>query len=269
MPARAVLLLVLCLGLGGCGGSDGGYEVVDESLVAVPDLRRGDGAKAVSAVEAAGFEARLADAGDDFEFNPGRDATGCEVTQQRPIAGERVHKGDRVTITVDCRQADWKAREGADWEAFADAYTAAFDDGCEALFEHASGASLSEGGRDYTATDCERLNTGDGADARTAPREVPDEPEAAGTAAGALAGCRALFDGDEVVALSDGAASIAAEDCRPARGGVRVREPARAPEPQVPSTVPAPGSPTTGPAPGNPSTVPAPANQGSAPELTP
>ena len=76
-----------------------------------------DGAQAVSAVEDAGFEPTLADANDDPGFDSARDASGCEVTEQDPSAGEFGNEGDEVIITVDGAQVDWENREGATRDA--------------------------------------------------------------------------------------------------------------------------------------------------------
>ena len=109
-----------------------------------------DGAQAVSAVEDAGFEPTLADANDDPGFDSARDASGCEVTEQDPSAGEFGNEGDEVIITVDCAQVDWENREGAQWDAFNEAYQSSFDDGCQALFDESRTGSL------LCALTCER-----------------------------------------------------------------------------------------------------------------
>jgi hypothetical protein len=57
----------------------------------------GDAADAVSTVETDGLTATLADANQDIGFDDTRDASGCEVTDQDPPAGETAAEGDEVT----------------------------------------------------------------------------------------------------------------------------------------------------------------------------
>jgi hypothetical protein len=129
----------------------------------------------VSLVEAEGLTATLADANSEVSFDASRDATGCEVTDQEPAAGDTLAEGDEVTITVDCRQVDWENQQGPDWDSFSDAYASAFDDGCQALFGTSPDGSLYEDDYEYTAIDCQNLNPGDGSSASDLPGDVPDD----------------------------------------------------------------------------------------------
>ena len=215
--AVALLLLTLVLAIAGCAsggtGGSGDGDVADESGIEVPDASGGDGADAVSSVEDAGLTATLADANDDPGFDSSRDATGCEVTDQDPAADDTAAEDDEVTITVDCSQVDWDNRDGPGWEAFSDAYGSGFDDGCQQLFNESPTGSLFENGVEYTATDCQNDNPGDGSDASDIPDEVPDDPEAAGTEAGELDGCQALFEQEGVSTLNYGADTLTEDDC--------------------------------------------------------
>jgi hypothetical protein len=118
-----------------------------------------------------------------------------------------------VTVTVDCSRVDWDNRDGPGWEAFSDAYSSGFDDGCQELFDSSPTGSLFENDVEYTATDCQNDNPGDGSDASDIPDEVPDNPEAAGTQAGELDGCQALFEQDGVSTLNYGTDTITEDDC--------------------------------------------------------
>ena len=208
-----VLLLLLCVATAGCDSTEGGSGFVEEDLVEVPDIFGSDGAEAVSSVEAEGLEVTLADAGNDYGFDTSRDATGCEVTDQFPSGGEVLSPGEPVTITVDCGQTDWENQLGMAWAAFGEAYSSGFDEGCDALFGVSPNGSLYAGDYEYTARDCQRLNPGDGSQASDLPADVPDEPEVAGADAGALDGCRALFEDERLSTLNYGTDAIAADDC--------------------------------------------------------
>lgn len=226
LPRLAFLVLVAaCLAISGCGSTDGGSGGADEGdphaseeSIEVPDVIGDDGATAVSSVEAEGLAVTLTDVKEQSaygpsRFEPSRDATGCNVTDQDPASGELLADGDEVTVEVDCRQVDWENLEGSDWEAFDAAYIATFDESCETLFERSSDGSMYEDDYEYTATDCQNLNPSDGSEASEVPGEVPDDPEAAGSEVGELDGCRALFDEESVYSLSYGTASVSADDC--------------------------------------------------------
>lgn len=186
----------------------------DGSGISVPDVVGSDGADALSEIEDAGLTTSLADGtGEDAEFDPSRDPAGCEVTDQNPVGGEGAGEGDEVELQLDCRQIDWENQEGSDWEAYNDAYDSAFDDGCDGLFAQSPDGSLYEDDTEYTATDCQSLNPGDGSDDAELPSDVPDDPGATGTELGETAGCRALFDQQGVVSLNYGTDSYTAEDC--------------------------------------------------------
>lgn len=161
----------------------------------------------------AGLIATLADADDDPGFDSSRDATGCEVEDQDPSAGEMAAEGDEVMITVSCAQVDWENQEGTAWESFGEAYNAGFDAGCEALFNESSDGSMYEDDTQYTATDCENQNPGDASEASDVPGDVPDDPEAASTELGELDGCTSMFDNGTVVSLNYGERSWTDADC--------------------------------------------------------
>ncbi len=219
-PAIAVLAAVLVVALTGCGtdasttsdaedqayiGEDGGVEVPDVSLE--------DGADAVSDVEHEGLTAALVGANDDFGFDSSRDATGCEVVDQSPAAGELIAEGNEVEITVDCAQVDWENQEGSGWDAFNDGYTVGFDEGCDELFDESPDGSFYEDDYEYTVVDCQNLNPGDGSVAADLPSDAPDDPEATGLELGQLDGCRALFVEHGVRSLNSGTDSITESEC--------------------------------------------------------
>jgi hypothetical protein len=218
-------LLVLCItALAGCGSNTpqnasaggGRGEVIDdetENGVDVPDLSGADGADAVSTVETEGLIATLADADDDPSFDSTRDATGCEVRDQEPVAGETVEDGTEITITVSCAQVDWENQKGPAWEAFDEAYTTGFDAGCDALFDQSPDGSLYEDDTEYTALDCQNENPGDASSGSDVPSDAPDDPEAAGTELGELDGCTALFDNGVVLSLNHGTDTWTDADC--------------------------------------------------------
>lgn len=221
-----ILALLLAASFVGCGsaptspsadqdGADSGAAVLDEieSGTEVPDASYGDGADAVDAVESEGLTAVLVDANDDYSFDSYRDATGCEVIDQDPAAGEVVDDGDEVEVTVDCAQVDWENHEGAGWDAFNDAYAVAFDDGCQALFHESPDGSLYEDDYEYTVVDCQNLNLGDASDSPDLPGDAPDDPEETGTELGELDGCRALFEEGGVYSLNWGTHSITEDEC--------------------------------------------------------
>ncbi len=223
MPGRliALIALVLCIASLGCGSaapddtSAPGDDDAQAQLV-VPDVSNEDGDEAVADIEDARLTATLADANDDPGFDSGRDATGCEVTDQDPAADAPADEGDEVTVTVDCAQVDWENQEGAQWGAFDDAYQAGFDDGCQQLFDESPDGSLYEDDTEYTAVDCQNENPGDASDASEAsdvPGDVPDDPEDAGTELGQLDGCQSLFEQDSVISLNYGETSYAEDDC--------------------------------------------------------
>jgi hypothetical protein len=186
----------------------------DESGVDVPDVVGEDGSDAVSDAEAVGLTTSLADGtGEDNGFDPSRDPSGCDVTDQDPAAGETAAEGDDLEISLDCRQTDWDNQEGSAWDSYNDAYSSAFDDGCQELFNLSPNGSLYEDGVEYTVVDCQSLNPGDGSDDSDLPSDVPDDPEGVGTELGETAGCRSLFDGQGVGSLNYGLDSITADDC--------------------------------------------------------
>src|SRR3954453_7384659 len=192
--------------MSGCGTADpsGDPASSDSAAIEVPDVTGDDGADAVSSVEDAGLTATLADANDDPGFDTNREAPGGGAPAQDPAGGDTAADGDEVTITVDCSHVDWDNREGPAWEAFSDAYSSGFDDGCQELFDSSPTGSLFENDVEYTATDCQNDNPGDGSDASDIPDEAPDDPEAAGTEAGELDGCQALFEQEGVSTLNYG-----------------------------------------------------------------
>ena len=211
--------MVAALALG-CGTSTSEGDSVDEvdfadveGAIEVPDLAGGDGADAVTSIDGEGLTAALADAGNDPAFDPSRDATGCDVVDQDPGAGEALSDGDEVTITVDCRQIDWENQEGTDWESFSEGYSAGFDDGCQALFDTSPNGSLYENDIEYGVLDCQGLNPGDGADASDFPPDVPDDAEADGQEVGELDGCQALFEQEGLTSLTYATDSITDLDC--------------------------------------------------------
>lgn len=219
MRVLICLLTIACVAVG-CGESAAGPDPagnvsgdIGSSEIDVPDLSLGDGADAVSALEAEGLTATLADADSDPGFDSARDAVGCEVRDQEPAAGETVVEGDEVTITVSCAQIDWENQEGAAWEAFDEAYGAGFDDGCEALFDESPTGSMFEDDSEYTALDCQSENPGDGSEGSDVPGDVPDGPEAAGTELGELDGCTSMFDHGTVYSLNYGDSSWTESDC--------------------------------------------------------
>jgi hypothetical protein len=242
LPSSVVLvrslavLLVLVLGVAamGCGDSaddrasrgsvSDEADVPADDEIEVPDVSGQDGSAAQSDVEAAGLSATFADANDEPGFDTTRDGSGCEVTDQSPVAGEMVADGDEVEVTIDCSQVDWEKQEGPGWEAFSDAYSSAFDDGCQALFDESPDGALYEDDEQYTVTDCQNLKPGDGSEASDIPSDAPDDPEAVGTALGELDGCHALFDDQGVISLNWGEDSITSADC-PIAGGVTAPAP--------------------------------------------
>lgn len=113
----------------------------------------------------------------------------------------------------DQRLADWENQEGDDWDAFDAAYTAGFDVGCENLFADSPNGSLYEDDDEYTVSDCQNYNPGDGSSASDVPVDLPDDPEAAGTEVGELDGCQALFENDGVTSLNYGDDSVTEDDC--------------------------------------------------------
>ena len=184
-----------------------------EGSIEVPDVSGEDGAVAVSDVEDAGLTATLADANDDPGFDSSRDASGCEVGDQDPAAGDGAEDGDEVTITIDCSQTDWENQEGPAWDAYNQAYSDGFDDGCQALFDQSPNGSLYEDDTEYTASDCQSYNPGDASEASDLPTDVPDDPEGDGTDLGNLDGCQALFENDGVYSLNYGQDSYTEGDC--------------------------------------------------------
>jgi hypothetical protein len=218
----ALLLAALLAGCSSGGGSSssaeegagGGAALRDDSDgFEVPDATYGDGADGVDAVESEGLTAVLVDANDDYSFDSYRDASGCEVIDQNPAAGEFVDEGDEVEITVDCAQVDWENQEGAGWDAFNDAYGGGFDDGCQALFDESPDGSLYEDDYEYSVVDCQNLNPGDGSGSTDLPGDAPDDPEATGAELGELDGCRVLFEEQGVYSLNWGTNSITEDDC--------------------------------------------------------
>jgi hypothetical protein len=114
---RLLAFCLVALWLAGCGStasSSGNTESTrdgealaapsDEGGIEVTDLVGEDGADAIGTVESEGLTATLADANDDLGFDSSRDASGCEVTDQSPAAGEVVDEASEVEITVDCAQ---------------------------------------------------------------------------------------------------------------------------------------------------------------------
>ncbi|WP_028066561.1 hypothetical protein [Solirubrobacter soli] len=169
------------------------------------------------------------DADDDPGFDSARDATGCDVENQDPTAGEMVDDTAEVQITVSCAQVDWENQEGTAWEAFSDAYTTGFDDGCQALFDESPNGSLYENDDEYSAVDCQNENPGDASNTSALPDDVPDDPDAAGREAGELDGCIALFDNQAVTSLNYGPDSWTRDDCPI---GASVVAPAPTPRPK-------------------------------------
>ena len=188
----------------------------------MPDVSGSDGADAVSTIEAEGLTATLSDAEDDPLFDSQRDASGCEVHDQDPVAGAILEEGGEVTITVSCAHVDWENREGSAWEAFSESYGSGFDEGCQALFDQPPDGSLYEDDYEYTAVDCQNENSGDGSEASDIPSDVPDDPESAGTEIGELDGCTALFQNQSVYSLNHGEESWTEADC-PIGGDVASR----------------------------------------------
>ncbi len=209
------LIAVVCVAgpAAGCGEASGGVESTNEGSTEVPHVAGGDGADAVFAVESEGLTVTLADADDDPGFDSSRDATGCEVEDQEPPAGEMVEEGTEVRITVSCAQVDWENQVGSAWESFNEAYLSGFDSGCEALFNESPDGSMYEDDTEYTALDCQNENPGDASSASDIPSEVPDDAEAAGTELGELDGCTAMFDNGAVLSLNYGEQSWTAADC--------------------------------------------------------
>ncbi|MDA0168416.1 PASTA domain-containing protein [Solirubrobacter taibaiensis] len=179
----------------------------------VPDVSMNDGADAVTTLEGEGFSVTLADADEEPLFDTTRDATGCEVQDQDPAAGEFIAEGEEITVVVSCAQVDWENQEGAAWDAFDAAYSSGFDAGCDALFEQSPNGSLYEDDYEYSAIDCQNENPGDGSEASDVPQEVPTDPEAAGTEVGELDGCQALFENQSVWSLNYGTDSWTESDC--------------------------------------------------------
>jgi hypothetical protein len=165
------------------------------------------------AIEDEGLAPLFVDANDDPFFDETRDATGCDVVDQSPAAGEVAAEGDEVEITIDCAQVDWENQEGSDWAAFNDAYSIGFDDGCQAVFDVSPDGSLYEDDYEYTAFDCQNLNPGDASYVSDVPVDVPDDAEAAGAELGQLDGCQALFNEEGVWSLNWGETSITVDDC--------------------------------------------------------
>lgn len=221
MPGRLIgfIALVLCTASLGCGSAapdDDASAPVDEDAqpqLVVPDVSNEDGDQAVSDIEGAQLTATLADANDDPGFDAGRDATGCKVTDQDPVAGAPADEGEEVSVTVDCAQVDWENQEGAQWEAFDDAYRTGFDVGCEQLFDQSPNGSLYEDDTEYTAVDCQNETPGDASEGSAVPGDVPDDPEDAGTELGQLDGCQSLFEQDGVISLNYGETSYTEDDC--------------------------------------------------------
>lgn len=227
MKSALTVLLCLALLVSGCGEASTPARTSDDDAVRgfgeseaelvdgveVPDVSMDDGADAVSELEGEGFSVSLADADEDSLFDSTRDATGCEVRDQDPAAGEVIAEGEEITVTVSCAQVDWENREGNAWEAFDAAYASGFDGGCEALFYQSPNGSLYEDDYEYSAVDCQNENPGDGSEASEVPDEVPSDPESAGTEVGELDGCRALFENQSVWSLNYGTDSWTESDC--------------------------------------------------------
>ena len=181
--------------------------------VEVQDVSMDDGADAVSKLEGDGFSVSLTDVDNDPLFDDTRDATGCEVHDQDPPAGEVIAEGEEITVIVSCAQVDWENHEGTAWEDFDAAYSSGFDGGCEALFDQSPNGSLYEDDYEYSAIDCQNENPGDGSEASEVPDEVPSDPESHGTEVGELDGCRALFENQGVWSLNYGTDSWTESDC--------------------------------------------------------
>ncbi len=231
------ILSAICLTVGataaGCGAETGEpienepaavEETAPTEGVEVPDALSGDGADAVSAVEAAGLSPLLEDSTEDPNFDSDRDATGCEVMGQEPTVGDLVDEGAEVVITVSCAQVDWENREGSVWESFSDAYSEGFDAGCGALFAESPDGALYEDDDEYSIVDCQGEKPGDAEHASEVPDDAPDDPEGVGTEVGERDGCAALFENRALSSLSYGEISFTSADC-PIGGGTQSTAP--------------------------------------------
>lgn len=174
------------------------------AAVKVPDLAGDEVPDAVRAVRAAGLRASLADGTgepDEVDFDPEGDMSGCTVSDQDPDGGQPANRGERVTVFVDCRQADWQRRDGDAWFAFDAAYVSGFRSGCDDLIARAADAGATYDEQDEATAACDRLAPEETPGAAV-PSRMPRDPEAAGERRGRRDGCRALAE-EGVLPLPD------------------------------------------------------------------
>ena len=214
----ALLVALLALALGGCGSdppvkqprerepvaeSSAQFEERDPAeLVEVPDVTGMDGREAVEVIEAEGL----------YASHDEDDPAGCTVDDQAPT-GEAEPEAE-VILTLECRQRDWKKREGSDWDLFVSSFAWGARKGCDVLFSFSPTAALYARNREYTPNDC-RLATDDDPESADVgiPEEAPDDPRALGVSLGLVHGCNALFDAEPIHVLSHGNNAFTAADC--------------------------------------------------------
>jgi PASTA domain len=217
--ALALSIIACGVWLAACGTTaDDASSGAQAAGTEVPDVVSEDGASATSDLEDAGFTATLVDqAGEERD-----DGSDCTVDDQEPTGGDEGVEGDEVTVTLDCRQADWDNQEGDVWDEFTVGYESGFADGCDALFGLSPDGSLYEGDIEYTSADCPDPDAL-GADY---PADVPDDPEAEGTDLGLEDGCDAIFN--EVALSSElyhGEDVYTADDCKVQAGVIAASHP--------------------------------------------
>jgi len=205
----------------------------ESASVSVPDVTGTDAEDAQGTVEQANLTVTL---------DPDRDAAGCTVETQDPDSAQTVEPQTDVTLTLDCRQVDWEAREGDDWDTYVSGYESGFQEGCEALFLLPAGFELYVDGTPYDQTECEN-QAGDPSDP---PTDVPDDPESDGNESGTTDGCQATFDLAGAETLYEGSVAYTAGDCDPAPAAkpakVKQKQGKPAGTVSVPDTGPLPNS---------------------------
>jgi hypothetical protein len=205
----ATFLTVVVCAFAGCSStsSSGGDA---PQTVTVEDVTSDDGADAQASLQDQGFD--VTPTSEDSTFDPGRDLTGCPVTDQDPSGGAEAGYGAEVTLSVDCSQVDWENQEGDAWETFAQDYSDGFTTGCENLFDQSPSGSLYEDNYEYTVSDCEN-EEGDASDGSDVPSAVPGDPQQAGQDLGELDGCQSLFENQSVTSFNYGTDSYTESDC--------------------------------------------------------
>ena len=169
-------------------------------------------------------------------------AGGCTVTSQDPPGNAKARRGGTVTLTLDCDERDWEARDrrrlGDVRRGVPDRLRRRLQ---AALLALTATGLLNNAGTDLAIDDCKRLNPHDAGDANTIPTKRPQDPKAAGRRYGITDGCAALFDDQGVDQLDagDGAAVVTAADCEKL-----TRAPAKPPPPTAAARPPRPRSTT-------------------------